>query len=346
MPFRDVIGHDRAKSLLQAALLHERVAHAYLFHGERGIGKRLTALRFAQAINCETVPAAEADSCSLCRSCLQIEARTHPDLLIIEPDAEQANPQIKIEQIRDIEQHVMYRPLVGSRKVCIIDDADRLTIGAANALLKTLEEPPDHSLFLLVSSRPFALPATIRSRCQLLRFASPARMQVEAALILRRELPPADARFLAVLCEGRIGEALQLDVHSARETQGELSRLMSAPMLQSASSVLAAAETLAKQEHPAGTLAWLRRWLRDVLLVRVGGEDDSLLNIERLPALRTLADRLSAEILVELLTELESLEQQANRNLNLQLALETIFLRLREAYAGSQADAATARPVT
>lgn len=344
MPFLDIIGHERAKALLQAALSHDRVAHAYLFHGERAIGKRLTAVRFAQAVNCETVSGAAPDACGRCRSCQQIEARTHADFFVIEPDDEQANPQIKIEQIRDIEQQVIYRPLIGSYKVCVIDDADRLTIGAANALLKTLEEPPAHSLFVLVTSRPFALSATIRSRCQSLRFTAPARTQVEAALIVRREIPPADARFLAVLCENRIGEALTSDLQAVRCTQQEFGQLISPPVLESTSSLLAAAETLGKGEQSGETLAWLGRWLRDILLVRVGADSDSILNIEQLPMLQAAADKIPVEVLLELLGDIEKLEQQANRHLNLQLALETILLRLREAYAGSRAEATLASP--
>ncbi len=195
MPFHDCIGHQQSIAFLQSAVTHERLAHAYLFHGEEAIGKRLTAIRLAQALNCERPPETNAlDSCGACRSCQQIEARTHPDFFVIEPDQEQATQQIKIEQVREIEHQIMYRPLIGERKICLIDNADRMTIGAANALLKTLEEPPAHSLFLVISSRPAALPATIRSRCQALRFTTPARTQVEAALILKREIPPDPTR--------------------------------------------------------------------------------------------------------------------------------------------------------
>jgi DNA polymerase-3 subunit delta' len=206
MPFDDIIGHQITIASLQTAVMRQRLAHAYLFHGEAAIGKRATALCLAQALNCERTFAGEAlDACGSCRSCQQITSRIHPDFFVIEPDSELATPQIKIEQIREIEQQIMYRPLIGERKICLIDDADRMTIGAANALLKTLEEPPAHSLFILISSRPAALPATIRSRCQSLRFATPSRTQVEAAVILQRELPPADARLLAIISEGRIG---------------------------------------------------------------------------------------------------------------------------------------------
>src|SRR6476620_3255246 len=199
MPFHTIIGHRSTIASLQTAAARQRLAHAYLFHGEDAIGRRPTALCFAQALLCDHGPSEDGlDACGTCRSCHHIDARTHPDYFLIEPDREWATPQIKIEQIREIEQHIMYRPLIGDCKICMINDADRLTIGAANALLKTLEEPPAHSLFLLISSRPAALPATIRSRCQALRFATPARTDVAAAVILNLAMHPADARFLAM----------------------------------------------------------------------------------------------------------------------------------------------------
>jgi DNA polymerase-3 subunit delta' len=332
MPFRDIIGHNQTIALLQTAVVRQRVAHAYLFHGEAAIGKRLTALRFVQALNCERRPdTASIDSCGACRSCQQIEARTYPDFLLIEPDQELATPQIKIEQIRDIEQQIMYRPLISERKVCLIDEADRMTIGAANALLKTLEEPPGHSLFILVSSRPAALPATIRSRCQSLRFATPARTDVEAALILKREMPPVDARLLAMISEGRIGEALAADVKTVRARQQELLELVGPNSLQSITTILTAAESLAKADRAQDILSWLARWIRDLILVQVGGDRDQLLCVDHQPALENYARQAQTDALLDLLHDIERTEQQATRNLNLHMALENILTRLREA---------------
>ena len=130
--FKDIVGHEGPKAILQAAMRNDRIAHAYLFHGEDRIGKRLTAVRFGQALNCDA-SALDADACGSCQSCRQIEAATHPDFVLIEPDQELANPQIKIEQIRHLEQHIIYRPLIGRFKIVLIDEADRMTIGAANA---------------------------------------------------------------------------------------------------------------------------------------------------------------------------------------------------------------------
>ena len=332
MPFRDLIGHERPKAILRAAMLHDRVAHAYLFYGEDGIGKRLMAIRFAQAINCDRDSGPDGpDACGTCRSCHQIEACIHPDFLLIEPDREQTNPQIKIEHIRELESQIIYKPLVGRRKICIVDEADRMTLGAANALLKTLEEPPGYSLFLLVTSRPFALPATVRSRCQGLRFAAPARTQVEAALILKREIPPDDARFLAVVTQDRIGQALQTDLGATRAQQEEFSTLTATRSLESITTLLTAAEALARADRAPEALEWIAGWVRDLVLVRVGADPDNLLNLDQLPALKERARGMPLDGLLDLLDDIEAMQRSATRNLNLQIALETVLLRLRDA---------------
>lgn len=342
MPFADITGHEQPISLLQTTLCNGRLAHAYLFYGETSIGKLMTAVRLAQALNCEQPSQTVVqDGCGRCRSCLQIIARTHPDYFVIEPDSKTATPQIKIEQVREIEQQFVYRPLIGERKICLIDEADRLTIGAANALLKTLEEPPGHSLFILVTSRLNALPITIRSRCQALRFTTPARTQVEAALILKRELPPADARFLAVVADGRIGEALTMNVAEVRARQQECLTLVTPEGLRSSATILSAAESLAKTDRGEETLAWLTRWIRDLVIVMVDGNQDQILHLDQLADLRQYAQRTDLDALLTLLNDIERTEQQATRNLNIQMALETTFLRLREALGLVPAGAAT-----
>lgn len=332
MPFADIIGHEHPISLLQASVRNGRLAHAYLFHGEARIGKWMTAVRLAQALSCERPSNTDdSDCCGHCRSCLQIAARTHPDCFVIEPDPESATPQIKIEQVREIEQQFVYRPLIGERKICLIDEADRLTIGAANALLKTLEEPPGHGLFVLVTSRPHALPITIRSRCQALRFTAPARTQVEAAVILKREIPPADARFLAVLADGRIGEAIETNVVDVRARQQEWLTLVKPQSLASSTAILLAAESLAKSDRGEETLGWLTRWIRDLVILIVGGDQDQILHLDQLTDLQQYARRADIDLLLILLNDIERIRQQATRHLNMQMALETTFLRLREA---------------
>lgn len=330
MPFSDIIGHERPKTILQTALHHDHIAHAYLFHGDDGIGKQLVALRFAQALNCES-GGDGSDACGACRSCMQVEAHTHPDFLHVQPDPELANPQIKIEQIRELEQQIVYQPLVGRKKVFLIDDADRMTLGAANALLKTLEEPPGHSVILLVSGRPSAMPSTVRSRCQALRFAPPSRTQVEAALIIKREIPPADARLLAAASQSRLGAALTMDLAATRTAHDELCTIASPQTLRSVTAILTAAEAFHKSDRGAEVLDWLAQWIRDLLLVCIGADQDHLIHADRLPLLKTAARSAQADQLAGLLDEIDALQRSAGRNLNLHMALETVLLRLRAA---------------
>ncbi len=154
MPFDTIIGHERPKRFLQAALRSERLAHALLFHGEERIGKLLTARVLAQAVNCEADPPPDPpDACGACRSCHQIEAGSHPDVTILTATSGKG----ETESAREIESRFIYRPLIGRLKIVILDNADLLRREAANALLKTIEEPPPDSLIILVSSRPEAL---------------------------------------------------------------------------------------------------------------------------------------------------------------------------------------------
>ena len=332
MPFADIVGHETPKALLRASILRDHVAHAYLFYGDERIGKRATAFRFMQALNCETDPVRHGpDACGACRSCAQIEARTHPDFLLIEPDYEQANPQIKIEQIRDVEQQIIYRPLIGRFKCFLIDEADRMTLATANAMLKTLEEPPPHSVFVLVTGRPCALPATIRSRCQGIRFVAPAHTQVEAALILKRNMPAADARLLTMLTQAHIGRALTGDMQAIRKSRHELQTLLSPSSRQTGGQLLSTAEALHKADRIPEALEWIAQWVRDLLVLHVGADPDLLLNADRVAELKTLARTVRADVLLNLIAEIDAIDRASTRNVNLQIALENILLRLREA---------------
>lgn len=165
MSFKHISGQGRALRMLRGILSTGRIAPAYLFSGERGVGKYSTALEFAKALNCESPEA--SDSCDECISCRKISALRHPDLLTIEPE----NSVINVEQIRGIESFLSFTPYEGRNKIVIVDDADMMNLYSENAFLKTLEEPPDKSIIILVSSRQEMLVDTIRSRCLKIQFS-------------------------------------------------------------------------------------------------------------------------------------------------------------------------------
>ncbi len=328
MPFKSVIGHAQPQRFLQAALESGRLAHALLFHGEDRIGKRLVAKVLAQAINCEAAPAlSPPDACGTCRSCHQIDIGSHPDVTIIQATSGKG----ETDQTREIESRFIYRPLVGSRKIVILDNADLLRQEAANALLKTIEEPPPQSLIILVSAYPECLLPTIRSRCQELRFAPLPIGLVKDLLIRQRRLSDSDAGFLSMVSGGRVGLALEANIEDLRAQRAALLELVSRDCLDSVAALFKVAEAIAKSEYADAALGWLAAWFRDLAIVKVGGDHSRLINSDCLDDLKRLAARLTVEKILELAAFVETLQEGMERNLNKQLTLEGLLLRLRDA---------------
>jgi DNA polymerase III subunit delta' len=331
MPFANVIGHEGPKRKLRTALANETIGHAYLFVGEEGVGKRLMALRFAQALCCESPPATgQPDSCGQCRACVQIGSESYPDFLMIQPEEDKANPQIKIDQVREVERHMMYRPLFSSRKICVINDAERLTPSAANAFLKTLEDPPEHCLFILVTSHPMKLLATVRSRCLTLRFFPASSSQVEGALALKQALPEDDAKFLSQVSGNRIGVALQADAAQVREYYLQFFELCRDQSMASTTDVLNLAEQCSKAGPSSEMVVWLTYGLRDLLLASIGAPESLLLHHAQRDRIQQLVNGIATDQLFDLCESLHTLEQAPNRNLNPQLVLENFLIRFQQ----------------
>jgi DNA polymerase-3 subunit delta' len=332
MAFRDIVGHQRPIKWLQTAVTTNHLGHAYLFHGEPAIGKRLTAIALAQYLHCEAPQDAPTpDACGLCRSCHQIAQATHPDFLLIQPEDEQKyNPKITIGQIRDIEHLVIYRPLVGSHKVCLIDQADSMTQEASNALLKTLEDPPDHCLFLLISSRPEHLLTTIRSRCITLRFSPLPGTDIYEFLRNRTEREDTDAQLIAAFSEGRLGSALSCDPTELQVKLRQYWALLFGEHTASASRVIDMSEGLVKSNQVQEAIHWFWSGLRDLLLLTLDKSSSPTLYKDQETALRQLAGQMTPFSILSLIHELNQLERGQQRNLNVQIGLEQFFFHLHD----------------
>ena len=209
MPFRTIVGHSRLLSLLARVIARDSMPPAVLLAGPPGVGKRLTAVAIAQAINClqpQSPKGFERDGCGECASCRRIARGIHPDVIVVEPGD---MGTIKIEQLRDVIDRSHYRPFEGRRRVVIIDEADAAGDDAQSALLKTLEEPPSASVFVLVSSMPDALLPTVLSRCPRLRFSPLTPNEVAMALVQDHGYSEQEARIAAAESDGSIGRALE-----------------------------------------------------------------------------------------------------------------------------------------
>lgn len=223
MPFRDVIGHRRIVALLARSVARDSLPPSLIFAGPAGVGKRLTATALAQALNClnrstlHQAPGAEhqapgtrrqapeVDSCGVCAACTRIARGVYPEVLVLEPGD---TGSIKIEQVREVVDRAAYRPFEGRRRVVIIDEADALVPAAQNALLKTLEEPPSLSVFILVTARPDVLLPTVRSRCPRLNFRLLSPNEIASALVARGHTETA-ARAISATADGSLGRALE-----------------------------------------------------------------------------------------------------------------------------------------
>src|SRR5438093_430479 len=187
--FSQIIGHRRLLALLSRSVERDALPPSLLFAGPAGVGKRLAAVAVAQALNCLEVSRLQApgsavafDACGTCAVCTRIVRGVHPDVLVVDPGD---SGSIKIDQVRDIVDRSVYRPFEGRRRVVIIDEADALVTAAQHALLKTLEEPPSSSVFILVTARPDVLLSTVRSRCPQLRFRPLAADDIATVLVAR-----------------------------------------------------------------------------------------------------------------------------------------------------------------
>ena len=226
MPFRSVVGHRRLVSLLSRAVARDTVPPSLLFAGPQGVGKRRVALAVAEALNClAPVPAGalERDACGECAACRRIARGVYPDVITLEPGE---SGSIRIEPVRDVIGRAGYRPFEGRRRVVVIDDADAMVPAAQNALLKTLEEPPSASVFVLVSSMPDALLSTVNSRCPRLRFGRLTATEVAEALMRDHGYDEAEARAVAADADGSVSRALEAESANLTDARAAAQRLL------------------------------------------------------------------------------------------------------------------------
>jgi DNA polymerase-3 subunit delta' len=230
MRFADIRGHERVCAFLRTASAQERLAHALLFAGPDGVGKRQVALALAAFLQC--AQCAE-DACGSCAPCRQIAAGSHPDVLVVGVPA--GKKEIPVDRMRELKRFVQLQPVLAKAKVVIIDDAHMLTIAAQNALLKTLEEPPGRSFVILVANNLDALLPTVRSRCQAVRFGPLPTDTVVDILSTAHGIEVPLAREVAALAEGSPGRAMVLSHVLTAEARaglgGELAALGNARYL-------------------------------------------------------------------------------------------------------------------
>lgn len=318
MSFSSIYGQEGPISVLKSALEKKRVPHAFLFYGAEGIGKRTTALVFAKALNCE---AGGADACTSCR---KIDSGNHPDILVIRPEGQ----FIKVADIKELQERMRFLPLEGTRRVVIIDDAERMNITSANSLLKTLEEPSPTNVFVLVSSRPHLLPLTILSRCHRLRFNPVQRDVIAAFLEKELTLAPDKALILASSSGGSIGRALTLHKGDYIALRDSILGRISKGALDPLGCLALAGELAGDREDIQEALDILKSWYRDLLVFKETGRTEALINRDHAGDIGRLAGLTGVEAILRGIRTIQRAEAAIERNVNKPLTLETMVFTL------------------
>jgi DNA polymerase III delta' subunit len=325
MAFKDVAGNVKIKKILKLALERRRVPNSLIFAGPVGIGKMGMALTLAKTLNCRTLT---TDSCDACPSCEAIDKGTHPDVMVIAAETK----DVKIEQTRFLKQMAYLRPMMGKKRIFIIEDADRMNAESANSLLKVLEEPPLYSHIILVTASPFLLFPTIRSRCQTLTFAAISRDEIEE-ILLENKFEKEQARILALLVDGNLERALDLEWEDVQSLKEEAWALFEALVSNDRPSLfLQRFGVLAKavQEEFGRTLEVFSSFVRDILLLKLGGDPQFLLNPDFEARLREASAAWTVRRIFGVLEELDFVLAELPKNLNKGLLATTFFSNFGE----------------
>ena len=323
MPFADISGHDRIVEVLRRSLRSGKTAHSYLFEGVPGCGRKKTAMALVQALFCSILP---DDACGSCPSCRKIDSGNHPDIHVVAPLPDKRD--ISIDQLREMQHILSLRPYEAPRKVCIIEPAERMSVSAANSLLKTLEEPPGNALIILLTENAGMLLSTVRSRCQLIRLA-PLSPEHVLALLERSGMAPDTAALLAPMAGGSLQRALELDNETlTARREVVLSRVDQLDIRRIASVFDAAEELSGNRDATLELLDMLLSFFRDA--VHLGAGSGEIVNRSLRPALEAIATRRSFPRNLELLERIYETRRDVQRNANPKLALDHLFMAMAE----------------
>jgi DNA polymerase III subunit delta' len=327
MSFNSFIGNRPIVEALQQQLKEDRLPHAFLFAGPAGIGKGLLALSLAKAVNCSR---SSPDFCDQCSNCLKVDQQVHPDVRWYAPDGQ----FIKIDQMREFSREAFFLPYEGKKRVFILDQADKLRSEAANSILKTLEEPPESTLVILITEKPHDLLLTIRSRCQVYHLSPLSASEVEGVLDRRSIESPSDRRLLTRLSQGSVGRISDFDLGDYRELRRELLQLLKDCAYEfkySRVSKLIDKMVSRKEEERERFNLRIEVFfilLRDLFLLKIDNANATVTNVDIQEDLNSLSTGYSLEQLTGAVQVLDHIELGMRRNLNRSLAVDALVFRL------------------
>ena len=325
--FNNIIGHEEIIRHLQNAMKTGKVSHSYIFTGRPGSGKKLLATTYAMTLQCE---AGGTEPCQKCDSCKKALGKNHPDIIMVNHEKPGT---ISIDEIREQVIHdVAIKPYSSPHKIYIIPDAEMMTVQAQNALLKTIEEPPQYAVFILLTENADVLLPTINSRCVMLKLRYIKDALIKKYLMERMEVPDYKAEVCAAFAQGNLGKAIKLaGSEHFNELKDEVLNLMRHINDMDISELVEAVKrcTLYKVEIN-DYLDLIMVWYRDVLLYKATREIDKVVFKDQIDCMREQARRSSYEGIETILDSLDKAKARLKANVNFDLVMELLFLTIKE----------------
>lgn len=322
MDFKEIIGHEKQIESLKNSIRRGTVSHSYLFEGEEGLGKKLVAHAFSKALLCES---GQDEPCNVCNSCIKFDSFNHPDFKAISP----TNDVIPIKEIVDLVKDTSVMPFESKRKVYIIDDCHTMRLESQNALLKTLEEPPEYITIILITSQKDKIIPTILSRCQIIKFHSLDSSKIVNILVEKYNLEVNRARFIANFSKGSLKKTLELAISSDFFNMREkvisiIDSLLKGEKIKAITSMDFFNEN---KEHAEEILDIMIYWFRDLLILKETGDIDLLIN-------KDMVEKLSSQTFIDLrkindiIYRIDETKTNLKRNVNYNLLIETMLLSI------------------
>lgn len=325
--FKDVVGHKDIIKYMKTAVEQNKLSHAYILNGERGSGKKLLAGLFAMTLQCEK---GESEPCGVCRSCVQTNSGNQPDIITIKHEKPAS---ISVDDIREqLNGDILIKPYSSRYKIYIVPEADLMTVQAQNALLKTLEEPPEYAVIFLLTENAESLLSTIRSRCVMLKLRNIKDKLVKKYLMENMQIPDYQAELCAAFAQGNIGRAVMLaKSEHFNEIKEEAIQLLNYIDEMELQEIVSAIKQINKYKlEVTDYLDILTVWYRDVLLYKATKDVDGLVFSDQLKSIKRKAAKSSYEGIELILTSIEKAKQRIKANVNFDLLMELLLLTIKE----------------
>ncbi|MGV8154360.1 MAG: ATP-binding protein [Alkaliphilus sp.] len=324
MAFKNVVGQGEIVSCLEKALIERKTTHAFMIVGVEGLGKKKLAFEVAKGITCES----EVDKpCYECKSCLKAAGDTNTNIVRIEEEK-----TIKIETIRDIQEKIRIKTFDGATRVYIVHDAEKMTVQAQNALLKTLEDPPEKAVIIMTTINENKLLPTIVSRCQLIKLKLIKTEEIQKHLIKRKNISYEQSKAISALANGVVGKAIKiLEDESYMRRREEVFKIIGKIRTASVFEVLSSAEFFNEEkENISEILDMLLTWYRDLLIYKETKQLDYIINCDRIEEIILQSNKIEFNSIGDIIFTIEETRANINSNANYQLSLEVMLLNIQE----------------